>query len=72
MANVPAPPPRRFDLLRALASPNGLIALLVIAAVVLGATGIGVLFGAGWTLLFLAASSAGLALVLARGVTAGG
>lgn len=53
-------------------SPLSLIAVLVIAAVLLGAAGVCVLAGLGWTLIFLAASCAALALVMARGVMAGG
>jgi hypothetical protein len=46
--------------------------MLVLAAVVLGATGVWILAGVGWALIFLAAACAGLALVLARGVLASG
>ena len=48
------------------------IVALGLAAAVLGATGVAMLFGAGWMLLFLAGCCVSAALLLARGVIAGG
>lgn len=43
----------------------------MLAAGALGAAGVYLLFGLGWTLLFLAGCSAGLSIVLLRGLTNG-
>ena len=48
-----------------------LAAGLLLAGVALGAAGIALLAGPGWTLLFLGACSIGLALVMARGLNGG-
>jgi hypothetical protein len=44
---------------------------LLLAGVALAASGIAVLAGPGWTLIFLGVCSAGLALLLARGLIRG-
>lgn len=49
-----------------------LVAGLIGAAVVLGATGVGLLVGCAWSLLFLSGCAALIAVVIARGMTAGG